>query len=129
MITYPGVYHCGFNWGFNIAEAVNFATQNWLTVFPKCDRCRCSNDNVTINPHVFYNNLVRSTPSSPGDLKVKNSPMLKQFKKEIDSIEEDTGDELPAPHKKSPFKTATGSEAGRMGLGRKAMALPHTATK
>lgn len=129
MITYPGVYHCGFNWGFNIAEAVNFATQNWLSVFPKCDRCRCSADNVTINPHVFYNNLLKSSPGSTGDLKVKNSPMMKQFKKEIDTIEEETGDENPTANKKSPAKTATASPVGRMGLGRKAPSESQAASK
>jgi hypothetical protein len=41
MIQYPGefvvtfnkTFHAGFNFGFNLAEAVNFATINWLNNF------------------------------------------------------------------------------------------------
>lgn len=43
IIVFYKSYHHGFNFGFNIAESVNFATKNWLDYFSEAKPCRCEN--------------------------------------------------------------------------------------
>ena len=38
MVLFSAAYHHGFNFGYNIAEAVNFGTKTWLNItIPKAD--------------------------------------------------------------------------------------------
>jgi len=42
VVTFPRAYHAGFNHGFNIAEAVNFALDSWLPFGFAAERRYCS---------------------------------------------------------------------------------------
>ena len=53
MITRASAYHSGFNMGFNIAEAVNFALPSWIPIGMKARACRCVGDSVKINMNNF----------------------------------------------------------------------------
>lgn len=41
VVLFSGCCHSGFNCGINAAEAVNFATKEWLIYFPKYRICSC----------------------------------------------------------------------------------------
>ncbi|SCU85834.1 LANO_0C05622g1_1 [Lachancea nothofagi CBS 11611] len=49
IITYPYGYHAGFNYGYNLAESVNFALEDWLDIGSKAKKCLCVEDAVGID--------------------------------------------------------------------------------
>ena len=57
IISRASGYHAGFNFGFNIAEAVNFALNDWLELSGKVSFCKCVNYSVNFNMKEFYLNL------------------------------------------------------------------------
>jgi len=58
LISRAAAYHSGFNYGFNIAEAVNFALPKWLTIAKNVTCCKCVGDSVRINMGSFLTNML-----------------------------------------------------------------------
>lgn len=54
IITYPYGYHAGFNYGYNLAESVNFALDDWFPYGEITKKCECISDSVGINVHQLY---------------------------------------------------------------------------
>ena len=57
VISRAAAYHSGFNSGFNIAEAVNFALPAWVPIGQKAGYCKCVHDSVRIDMDVFIHRL------------------------------------------------------------------------
>ena len=59
-------YHSGYNLGFNCAEAVNFALENWIPLGLKASRCQCGlmKDGVRFNMDVFLKHYPQYAPKA-----------------------------------------------------------------
>lgn len=55
VVLNAGAYHCGFNQGFNCAEAVNFALPEWVPLGRAATRCCCKRmpDGVRLDMAAF----------------------------------------------------------------------------
>ena len=53
VISRAAAYHSGFNAGYNIAEAVNFALPAWVDVAEEAKSCQCVRDSVRIDMRAF----------------------------------------------------------------------------
>ena len=62
VIARAKAYHAGFNAGFNIAEAVNFALPAWIEVGKNVSYCKCERDSVRIEMDEFLKNLQKKAP-------------------------------------------------------------------
>ncbi|CAG8534367.1 1929_t:CDS:10, partial [Dentiscutata heterogama] len=52
IITFPRGYHSGFNLGFNCAESVNFAFEDWIEIGIRAKSCACRPDSVRIDTKI-----------------------------------------------------------------------------
>ncbi|KAK6454890.1 JmjC domain, hydroxylase-domain-containing protein [Scheffersomyces xylosifermentans] len=66
IITYPFGFHAGFNYGYNLAESVNFALDDWFPFGEVTKKCECISDSVGINVKQLYSRF-KGIPYVPGE--------------------------------------------------------------
>lgn len=72
IITFPFGYHAGFNYGFNIAESVNFAHDSWLGIGVKAKKCTCVSHSVGID----VQSMIALIKEAGSELKFSNTKAL-----------------------------------------------------
>jgi hypothetical protein len=59
IVVFPGAYHSGINSGWNLAEAMNFATEDWIEEGKKYQPGNC--ENAFTEPIVLDLGLIEDT--------------------------------------------------------------------
>ncbi len=59
IVVNAQAYHSGYNLGYNIAEAVNFALEDWLEIGRDCAQCHCGalDEGVSLDMSIFFPGL------------------------------------------------------------------------
>ncbi|KAI1315215.1 hypothetical protein EDD11_001103 [Mortierella claussenii] len=54
VLTFPFAYHSGYNLGFNCAESINFALNDWIPIGRRAESCKCISDSVQIDVEAIF---------------------------------------------------------------------------
>lgn len=81
VLTFPFGYHSGFNYGYNCAESVNFADDEWIPIGMSAQFCKCSSHSVGIDVARWFTNELKQMKENGdqnGSLSKKRKSLLSE---------------------------------------------------
>jgi hypothetical protein len=105
VLTFPFAYHSGYNLGFNCAESINFALENWIDIGRKAESCRCITDSVQIDVEAIFRSS-RDTAMDTDDNTTPSRSRSRSKKEDVEMKEPeastDTAESLPSKKRRRP---------------------------
>ncbi|KAK9455902.1 JmjC domain, hydroxylase-domain-containing protein [Dipodascopsis uninucleata] len=132
VITFPYGYHSGFNFGYNCAESVNFATERWLDIGSRAKKCNCISDAVGIDVEDLARRLSikkqiarlekkkrrqseeTSSPTSLDSTSALNDESFNYDRKSDAALSSETKQENPQSENERVFETPENSQNGHI---------------
>lgn len=108
VLTFPFAYHSGYNLGFNCAESINFALDDWIPIGQKAESCRCINDAVQIDVDAIFQSAKKSIAEGES-AQLKNRPGKKSV--DVDMKDEHDQDDPPTDLQRKRKRGATKEQA------------------
>ncbi|KAF9360264.1 Lysine-specific demethylase 4B [Mortierella sp. NVP85] len=105
VLTFPFAYHSGYNLGFNCAESINFALDDWIPIGRKAESCKCINDSVQIDVEAIFE-CSKASPEATDSGRSRSRPYRKTSDVEMKdaSTVEEAQDSTQRKRKRSGVK-------------------------